>query len=376
MHEEQRMILRMLEEGKITAEEAEALLTALGSKTDFSGSESQEDPWTRLEKMGEDFASKVEVATERFSRSIEHSVGDKLNKLPKILARFPFLGYEESQEFTRVVRGKVGSGEVIPIDLSNINGALRVQGWSEEEYQLTCVQRLKGRDRDLLRSRLFSVPWDDDAEKTDFTLSVPHVSEGTISLHLMVPEARLYSVRLFSQNGSLRVENLKGTAVNVDTVNGSIRLHSVNAQTIQGEGGNGSCEMEGVEAKMVRHALGNGSYRLSLSAAEVDLVTTNGSVNVRIADVVGDSRYRLRTTNGAIKVSVPPQVDLGLSLDLQTAVGRISTEVSALEIARQERRGGGSVLTAHTVDYDSKADRLNLEASSTSGSITLSAREA
>ena len=86
------MILRMLEEGKITAEEAEALLTALGSKTDFSGSESQEDPWTRLEKMGEDFASKVEVATERFSRSIEHSVGDKLNKLPKILARFPFLG--------------------------------------------------------------------------------------------------------------------------------------------------------------------------------------------------------------------------------------------------------------------------------------------
>ena len=30
MHEERRMILRMLEEGKITAEEAEALLKALG----------------------------------------------------------------------------------------------------------------------------------------------------------------------------------------------------------------------------------------------------------------------------------------------------------------------------------------------------------
>ncbi|HBG02362.1 MAG TPA: hypothetical protein DDW87_12440 [Firmicutes bacterium] len=376
MHEEQRMILRMLEEGKITADEAEALLNALGGRTESPESEPQEDPWARLEKMGEDFASKVEVATERFSRSLEHNVSDKLTKLPKILARFPFFGYEESQEFTRVVRGKVGPGEVIPIDLSNVNGSIRVQGWSEEEYQLTVVQRLRGRDRELLRSRLFDIAWEDGAEKADFTLAIPNVSDASISLHLMVPEERLYEVGLFSQNGSLRVENLKSTTLQVDTINGSTRMHSVRAQTIRGEGGNGSCEMEGVEAKAIRHELGNGSYRLSLSATDLDLLTTNGSVNVRVSDVLGDARYRLRTTNGAIKVSLPAQVDLGLSLDLQTAVGRISTEVSALEITRQERQGGGALLAAHSVDYAGKADKLDLEASSTSGSIAVSAREA
>ena len=230
--------------------------------------------------------------------------------------------------------------------------------------------------RELLRSRLFDIAWEDGAEKADFTLAIPNVSDASISLHLMVPEERLYEVGLFSQNGSLRVENLKSTTLQVDTINGSTRMHSVRAQTIRGEGGNGSCEMEGVEAKAIRHELGNGSYRLSLSATDLDLLTTNGSVNVRVSDVLGDARYRLRTTNGAIKVSLPAQVDLGLSLDLQTAVGRISTEVSALEITRQERQGGGALLAAHSVDYAGKADKLDLEASSTSGSIAVSAREA
>ncbi|MCK9527021.1 MAG: hypothetical protein M0R49_13975, partial [Limnochordia bacterium] len=229
MYEEQRMILRMLEEGKITAEEAESLLRALGdsSKTPESESESQEDPWVRMEKLGEDFAAKVEVATERFSRSLEHNVGDKLSKLPKILARFPLFGYEESHEFKSVTKGTVGPGEVIPVKIHNPNGSLKLVGWSEDTYQLTMVQRLRGGDRDALRSRLFELAWEDGAERKDFHLTVPVFSELAISLHLMVPENRMYEVELQSQNGSLLVENLKGTSVRVENVNGSTKLQSV-----------------------------------------------------------------------------------------------------------------------------------------------------
>lgn len=74
MQEERRMILRMLEEGKITAEEAEALLNALGDAPGGSEEEPQEDPWVHLGKMGDDIASKVEAAAERFSRSLERTV--------------------------------------------------------------------------------------------------------------------------------------------------------------------------------------------------------------------------------------------------------------------------------------------------------------
>lgn len=193
MREEQRMILRMLEEGKLTATEAEGLLRALGEGVGNLETEEEprEDPWIRLEKMGEDFASKVEIATERFARSLEQSVGDKLSKLPKVLARMPFFGYEESQEFQSVFRGPVGPGEVLPVHISSTHGPIHVEGWSEDGYQLTVVQRLRGNDRELLSTRLFDIGWTDGAEKAEFKLAVPNLSDVSISLHLLVPKERL-----------------------------------------------------------------------------------------------------------------------------------------------------------------------------------------
>ncbi|HHW72072.1 MAG TPA: DUF4097 family beta strand repeat protein [Firmicutes bacterium] len=373
MQEERKIILRMLEEGKITAEEAEALLNALGDAPAGAENEPQEEPWVRLERMGEDFASKVEVAVDRFSRSLEQTVSEKLTKLPKILGKFPFLGFEESQEFTQVVRGPVGPRDVVPINLSNVNGPIRVQGWSEDYYQLTIVQRLRGRDRELLRSRLYEVGWEDGAVLDEFRLTVPSYGDRSISLHLMVPEGRTYEVFLDSQNGSLKAENLKTTSLQMETINGSTELRSVKALSILGKSGNGSVEMEGVEADSIRHRLGNGSYRVSVASPEVDLVTTNGTVNVRVAEVHGRAKYCLRTTNGTIKVSLPSRVDLGTSLDLRTSVGRITAELGSLEIVRHERVGGGAFLAAHSPGCEACGDQLHLEANCVSGAITVSA---
>ena len=372
MQEERRMILRMLEEGKITAEEAEALLNALGDAPGGSEEEPQEDPWVHLGKMGDDIASKVEAAAERFSRSLERTVREKFTKLPEFLAKFPFGGSEETQEFTQVVRGPVGPGEVLPVDLSNVNGSIRLQGWSEDYYQLTVVQRVKGSDRELLRSRLFAVDWEDDAVRDDFRLSVPGFEDRSISLHLLVPETRTYEVKLVSKNGSLGVENLRGTTVHVKTANGSTELRSLQAGQIQGWADNGSCEMERVKAEKISHELHNGSYRLSMSAPAVDLVTTNGSMKVKLLNVHGSARYRLRTTNGSVKVNLPEQADLGVALDLESSVGRVSAEVDSLEVSQDERRGVGAVFKAHSSGFQNCRNQLHLAASCVSGSITVS----
>lgn len=377
MQQEQKLILKMLEEGKITAEEAEALLNAIGEGPSVTESEPQEDPWVRIEKMGEEFASKVEVATERFSRSLEQKAegfGDKLHKqLPKILAKFPFFSYEENQEFTTVVRGTVTPKEKIPINLSNANGPIRVQGWSEEYYQLTVVQRLRGRDRESARSRIFDVKWADGEEREDFILVVPgSQNDGSISLHLMVPENLLYEVKLTSQNGSLRLENLRGTEFMVDTTNGSALLKSIKGARVEGQGSNGSCEMEGVEAAVVRYRLGNGSYRLAVLSSDLKCRTANGSVNVRLPEIHGDNNYELRTTNGSITINLPTHKDVDLALQLETSVGRISSEVEGMEIVQQQRQGGGGIFEARSTDRTPKTARLALKASTTSGSIRVS----
>lgn len=368
MQEERRMILRMLEEGKLTAAEAEALLAALGDGSAEAKREVGEEPWSHLEIMGAGIASVVAEAAERFSRSLEHTLGEGLAKLPRLVVS----SSEAHPEHTQVVRGPVGPGQVLPVSLSNVNGPIRVQGWSEDCYQLTVVQRMRGRSRDALDSHLYEVDWEDNAVKDEFRLNVPDFGDRSVSLHLMVPQSRMYEVRLTSHNGSLRVENLQATTLTLETVNGSMGLRSVTARSIQGRGENGSCAMEGVEAESIRHELGNGSFRISAGAREMVLTTTNGSINARLAAVTGCAEHRLRTSHGSVRVSLPRQGDLGVELDLETSIGRVSTDLEDLEIIEHKRSGGGTALKARTAGNEASAHQLRLEASSVTGSITVS----
>ena len=70
---------------------------------------------------------------------------------------------------------------------------------------------------------------------------------------------------------------------------------------------------------------------MSMSAPAVDLMTTNGSMKVKLLNVHGSAHYRLRTANGSVKVNLPEQADLGVALDLESSVGRVSAEVDSLE---------------------------------------------
>lgn len=378
MQQEQRLILRMLEEGKITAEEAEALLNAL-SDGDMVESGTQEDPWIRLEKLGEDFATKVEAATERFSRSLEHraeGLSERLLKLPKILARFPFLGYEQAHEFTQVIRGQIDDEDsVIPIVLDNFNGPVRVEGWAEDGWQLVVVQRLRGKDRDSSRGRLFSSEWSDGAARGSFELSVPDQEDRFVSLQLMVPENLPYRVQILSFNGSLRLENLTIGSADLRTTNGSVFVRSLRAERIDGKISNGSCEMDGVEADAIRFRIGNGSYRLQIAAEDLDCVATNGSIDLQTEEIVKNSRYSLQTVNGSIGVNLPEQENLGTAVQLRTSVGRIYTNLGVMEKTKEERGGGGAAFAGQTLDFTNQPINLAVNATSTSGSITISQRE-
>ncbi|HHY10754.1 MAG TPA: DUF4097 domain-containing protein [Firmicutes bacterium] len=378
MQEEQRIILKMLEEGKITAAEAEALLNALGEREAEGEGGRQEDFWARLEKQGEEFAEKVESAVERFYRSLESKTEalatDKLAGIPKILARFPFIEFEEAHEFIQVFRGELaGDLTVVPTALSTFNGSIKVRGWSEGGYQLTVTQRLRGKDRELARKRLHYIDWVDGETRQDLNLEIPALDGATVSLELMVPRSRLYAVDLQSHNGSLQITDLQGTALELETSNGSALLRQVKGESVFGKTNNGSCQMDRVEADSIQYRLNNGSYRLRVQAGEFDCTTTNGSVNLQLLAGQGDSTYTVRTTNGSIAVKLPSLAETGVNVDLRAAVGRVTADLGPLEISQKERGGGGGLLVARTFNYADQGKKIALKASSSSGSISVRA---
>ena len=149
MNEEQRLILKMLEEGKITAAEAEALLNALKEPEDTAEEERHTDLWTKIEKQGEEFAEKVEQAAERFVRSLETKtelrLSDRLAKLSKMITRFPFVGQEDTYEFTEDYHGTFAENGDILCKLSTGSGRVTVRGWNEPGFRLRVTQRIRGK---------------------------------------------------------------------------------------------------------------------------------------------------------------------------------------------------------------------------------------
>ena len=156
MNEERLLILKMVEEGRITAQEAVELLEVMEGAGDSKEAKT-DDVWRKIEKQGEEFAQKIERAAERFSRSIENKLDsgltDHLANLPQLLSKIPFLRNitEENHKFTQEYSGTFGMDLAeIPIELKSTNGAITIEGWDKDHYKLIVTQIIRAKERNRL----------------------------------------------------------------------------------------------------------------------------------------------------------------------------------------------------------------------------------
>ena len=192
MNEERFLILKMVEEGKITSEEAVALLDALerepgvdktagfGESGEHGGSTpSVEDKAAKdkrstlerlrdaidqredaefeivLEEEARRFAKNVEAAAEKFSRLIEERIEKEvkpaLANLPTFLARIPVIR-EWVGDFSTVTEERQGTflNDNIILELATDNGSIEVEGWPESHYHLVLKKKVRGKDAEAV----------------------------------------------------------------------------------------------------------------------------------------------------------------------------------------------------------------------------------
>jgi len=374
MNEEQRLILKMLEEGKITAAEAEALLNALGQQDPLQEEERSTDMWEKVEKLGEDFADRLEAAAERFSRSVEGKVeyrlADKLSRLSKMISRFPFVSPEDVYEFSEEVEGTFRQDGDILCKLKTANGRIRVRGWTEPGFRLTVLQRVRAKDRDAALARMHRVDLPTNEALGELVIEVPSLPDVTVSLLLDVPRTLIYQLDLQTYNGSIGIADVYSRAANLYTTNGSISAVDVQAEKVHCETVNGSCRVERVVTEMFSGHTGNGTLSLrQIQAADLKCRTSNGSIRVE-PQVRGTSNYELVTTNGSIRVELSDDA-AKTDFDLQTSVGRISVPEGVYELKRMERQSGGWHVEGESHGLEGAANVLHLRARTGSGSIRL-----
>lgn len=381
MSEERLLILKMVEEGKITAQEAAALLEALGD-SDPKGSRDQESGRRRLEKQGDEFAQKVEQAAERFSKSLESKLegglAEKLSNLPRILAKLPFLAVHEAHEFSQEFSGSFQRDiEMIPVKLSTVCGHIEVEAWDQEHYKLIVTQKIRGDERDAARKKQVPIALAETAEDmTELVVETLSYSDVTLSYHLYLPCERTFDLQLMTNNGRLDVANLNMNIAKVMTTNGSIRVRRVRANTLEVSSSNGSCKLEEVESKVIRQRTGNGSLDVIGSAEQIECVSTNGSIKVRLSTFAYPTcTMSLSTTNGSIKCALPAGNDLGVAVDAVTAVGKVQVDMGKFSYSVNEKRTGTHRISGTANGVSEEEATIKIQAKTSSGSIIVSQEE-
>lgn len=212
--------------------------------------------------------------------------------------------------------------EQATLRLSNINGAVDIQGWDRNEIKVTAFIKAKtqeARDRiniDFSHSSN-GVSVETEHEKQS---SWNNNQSGKVDYTVMVPfGASLTDIELV--NGSLVIDKVQGE-IKADTVNGSINIQGL--------------------------------------ADDIELNSVNGSIKATYNTIDNDiNNIELATVNGSIKLFMPD--NLNATIDAETMHGSIKT---AYGLSSDKKMFSGRSLSGTVGSGDI---RINLE--SVNGSI-------
>lgn len=236
----------------------------------------------------------------------------------------PALALELEERFDRTY--DLGAGGSVSV--SNVNGAVIVEGWDGDEVRVEAVKKVKAGSRDAAQDamRRVEVQVERRGDHLEIDTRLPKNGSGFFDW-------------LFGNHANANVTYTlsipRHTDVEVHTVNGKVRIRDV-AGEVEAHTTNGAIEME--------------EMRGSVRAA-----TTNGGIDVELSEVTEGRGMRFSTTNGGIHLTLPR--DARVSVDADTTNGGIDLEGLAADVQSKSRRhlradvnGGGPEIDLNTTN--------------------------
>ncbi|MBE3577053.1 MAG: DUF4097 family beta strand repeat protein [Limnochordales bacterium] len=388
MDEERLLILKMLEQGKISAEEAQALLKALEDREseEMQGlggekaAEGNADWEARIEELGRkagEWGREVAESVARLAERVQEAVGQKLvpglENLDEWVSAYKRRLYQKFPELIidRQYRGRFVPKSAAPaaaesdseklavlIRLATCNGSIKVTSTPEREY----ILRIHGRVRSeaqpggissgdptgassaaadpaaAVEARLDSLvrqALSDDGIQLE--LNSPPVA--SLHIELALPQEHRYQLELNSVNGMISVAGggLRSSTTTVETVNGAVAVQGLVAEYVRAVTTNGGISLSDLQTKRGEASTTNGGISASLLSLNGDwqLVTCNGGISVSLLNqgYSPDSeqrKWRVRATNGSISVVCPSGVLPPILFRAQTGTGRVKVEAPAV----------------------------------------------
>ncbi|MBG9783703.1 DUF4097 family beta strand repeat-containing protein [Shouchella lehensis] len=351
--EERKMILKMIEDGKVSAEEGLKLLEAVGkdeqeiptsqsvsSKAREEGTDREESPFTKFTSFFESAFQKVRDGDFDFNfgngMDIQHTFEEDHVDLNKVKVSL------ENGSFTIVPWEKEGVRLELDAKVYRTNNA-------EQAHDF------------LLKESSFSV---EEGVLLFETKSKTMKVNGT----LYVPTSTYDSIKLYTFNGSLTGESLKTKEFEANTTNGSIKTSHLQASKATIETMNGSITIDENTIGSLFAKTFNGTIKVTGKIEDADVETVNGSITYYVNKNNESAGYLdVKTTTGSVKLFVAD--DVRFEGKLRSNVGSIHNHLESSEIHDEKKELAQRYM--HVTANDTLPGKMKVRAVANTGSITL-----
>lgn len=368
---EKIMILRMLEEGKISAEEALRLLAALGEARVPSPPPRREEARGRAEEFHERgegpeeaFESFRHAFAGRFSgvaQAAKEFLGDLFGDVGAVLREIPESGIFRAGETEPLGRSTLDEEPLAatrlaiegPFDRLKLRPSL--SGRIEAEADLFADPSASGETKAAVRLRI-----DREGERLRLRVDAPHGLRLRAELSVRVPAGMALScgngagrVDAECLDGELLLETglgtldvarhrgrvvarTKGGAIRCDEIDGDLEAHSLTGSIRASRvGGNATLDC------------GNGAIEAEAIGGTLVMTGKNGVLKAAFPAAPGAGPHRAETRNGTVTLLFAPGV--AATVDATTRLGRVAALAGVPSPDRDGRfliEGGGPVFTA------------------------------
>lgn len=399
MKEEVRRIMKLVQEGKLSAEDGaeliDAFLSAEGAESEDAGPSDQpsppppppdapggaRDPFKNLvdaiEKLGREATESVnwgEVSKQVRSSAKKGLDGLRVgvDQIKKGQFGWPWFSAVETRELTM----PLGVSEGKTLRIENARGDIKVVG-GFDAGSVTAKAHVRGNDPDEARVKAEEYTLILEESDSQVLIRQPDVSGLSVDLEVQLPTGVAMSVhaeagdvsildtgsgcRVINRSGDIHLRGLNGT-IEVTSQSGDLLIEESATSGLVVENKSGDLRLKGLKGNLnARTASGNVSLD-SCSGKTISVETVSGDVSADMPEAITGS-LNVRTVNGSVDLGVMDGSDCRVALS--TLRGSVTCELELQDEARSEGR-----ITGHLGEGGG-----TLDASAVSGDISLKLRD-
>jgi len=255
----------------------------------------------------------------------------------------------------------VEAGGYNELSLSGLNGEVRVKGYNGDKItaRLSYKAKRTGAPIELVK---LGGKYFLNYESDDFQ---------QVSVDAYVPERAFGVIKVDGLNCVVDCSSLAAGDINISNVNGNTSLSGIAATTLKAENGNGRFVISGVSADTATIENMNGTLECTeLDIANLNMSNFNSPISIIMSGFNRHTDYlwSVETGNAKLSMNLPTMPNLGYHIKAHASMGSIRLGLTGLQFLINEP----SLVEARSVSFDSAGKRLKLAAETSNAALTIS----